>query len=348
MLASIAVVGACVDQPPFELRYETEHLRLGVAEGELCGGDLARLEQHIANLEGQLSTEFEGKADVYLWRSSPAALDGYCGGDWGCYHRETKTIYASEGSLGHELVHALAIPLGDPSPMWSEGIAEALDMRRSFRGSVLPTDNFFRGEDEVSYASAGHFVRWVWDRHGSQAVRDLLTDTRDPELAFEAVTGQTLAEAEAEYLAEAPYAFAQLASCEFPELTRDGDTRWSESIVIDCANSDTLSDASGGIGTFRTFEVSARGDFQLSSDASTLMIQRCPDEDLPVKPEGEDPEAGDVPSATAASPEGLVYTVDAVGAGEVLDLAAGRYELIVVEGGPRTVGVEISRLDPTP
>ncbi|MCA9701235.1 MAG: hypothetical protein KC431_27180, partial [Myxococcales bacterium] len=159
-----------------------------MAEGELCGGDLARLEQHVTNLEAQLSTNLEGKVDVYLWRSSLSELGDYCANDWGCYHRETRTIYASEGSLGHELVHALAIPLGDPSPMWSEGIAEALDMRRSFHGPVPPSDNFFRGTEEVSYASAGHFVRWVWDRHGSQAVRDLLTAPEDPELAFESIT----------------------------------------------------------------------------------------------------------------------------------------------------------------
>lgn len=341
----VGVGSACSDDAPFELTYETENLRVGVADGrELCGGDLDRLERHVANVEELLATQLPGKVDVYLWPGQSESGPGdHCSNDRGCFYREISTIYAREGEVGHELVHAVAIPLGDPSAMWSEGLAEALDMRRTFVGSVAPSDNFFREED-VDYPSAGHFVRWVWATHGPQVVRDVLTDPREPLEAFEAITGQTLAEAEADYSNSAPYSFGQLAPCQHPQFVETEPGSWSGSIELDCANDDTFA-APMGLGGFRVLGLDERAEYRFHSDASALMIQRCPDEDVLVKPEGDDFEAqGEVPPSTSASPEGPVRVIDAQGEGETLELAAGRYELILLSEEARAVSATATRL----
>ncbi|EDM78401.1 hypothetical protein PPSIR1_06116 [Plesiocystis pacifica SIR-1] len=337
-------VAACAEEePPFELTHETEHMRIGVADGQpLCGGDLAYLEQHVVRVEDLLSTQMEGKVDVYLWRGASVGWNDYCSADQaGCYRRDTHTIYTSQDAVGHELVHAVAIPLGKPSAMWSEGIAEALDQHRTVLGATPLLENFFRDDDVVDYASAGHFVRWAWEVYGAQAVRELLSDPRDPEVAFEAITGQTLAEAQAEYAAQAPWSFAVLETCQFGALTETTPGEWADDLELDCDNDQTLW-GSSELGMRRSFEVTSQGGFRVTSDADRLFIQRCPDEDILARPEEEPgPEQGDVPISTPSVPEGPGVLIDGQGAGQILELAPARYELIIASNEARVVSVAV-------
>lgn len=345
---SLGSASACAEEtPPFDLRYETERLRIGVSgDGELCGGDLVRFEQHLTRVEDLLSTEMDGKVDVYLWRDDSQGYKDYCGDYPGCYQVQTQTIYTSQYSLWHELVHAVAIPLGDPSPMWSEGIAKALDIRRTVPGTIDPVDNFYLDGDEVNYDSAGHFVRWIWEAHGPEAMHDILTDPRDLETAFEAIIGSTVEDARTQYLAEAPWSYAALESCMFADLEQAESGQWQEAIELDCENDQTLSDPSG-LGTLRAFQVDAQSDFRIASDANRLVIHRCPDENIAARPEEEPgPEQGDVPISSPSAPEGPSRVVDTNGDGEVLNLAPARYELIILSEQARTVNIEITDLAP--
>ena len=124
--AAMLFVLACGDDLP-EIRYETEHLRIGTAfDAPLCQGDLDYYESIVTSLEQQLATSVRDPIEVYLWDTlSYFPESGWCTEvAIGCYG--DGVVYADSLSIDHELVHAVIDTFADPSPFWDEGAAEAL------------------------------------------------------------------------------------------------------------------------------------------------------------------------------------------------------------------------------
>ncbi len=223
---------AC-EQP--ELRYETEHLRIGTDFDEpLCRGDLDRMELVITVAESLLATSVEERVDVYLWSVEdwPGANVVCRAGTGGCYLRSGPTIYANQALIDHELIHAVTATLGRPATIWDEGAAEALQSQRKRYATSRITDNLELEAPELDYNAAGSFVRWLLETRGPEQLRELLETGGDPRESFEHVYGMTVEQAEDQYFVEAPYSYGALIACEHPDLAARGESPRAASLGL--------------------------------------------------------------------------------------------------------------------
>lgn len=137
LLASIAFMFACEDEPPLRQRGEFVDYHAEPSL-EICAGTVAGIDHFVQNLA------FNGKIDLkpsnrfrYFY---VGGLDGdglehsevrhECGRDaGGCYRPWTQTIYAPDPFLAHEVAHATEhLAIGDrKSKFLSEAFAGALD-----------------------------------------------------------------------------------------------------------------------------------------------------------------------------------------------------------------------------
>ncbi|MCA9680802.1 MAG: hypothetical protein KC457_01300 [Myxococcales bacterium] len=329
LCSMLAILGLGCSAPA-EIRYETEHLRIAPTFDEpLCAGEIERFERHADRLEGLLGTRMKQPVTVYLWKTEEFPVGEYCAeSSIGCYREDEHAIYTTSLALDHELVHAVAWDLGKPGDFFVEGVAEMLAFDRVLAGWDSPVTEIDKPRAELSYRTAGHFSRWLWQYYGQGAFLDLLATEAKSSAALESIYGLSIDAAAELYLAEAPYAYAPLHACEYPPLTEVEPGRWMESIHLDCDDVGTFGGPTG-MGTSRVLEVEARADFLLETDAESLSIALCPDEDLPTEPVDFDPALGDVPPVTSAFRGQYVLGLSGGGDVHVLDLVPGRYEITV-------------------
>ncbi|PRQ07470.1 hypothetical protein ENSA7_28630 [Enhygromyxa salina] len=329
--AVVACVLGCNDLP--ELRYETEHLRIGTAsDGLLCQGNLDHYERLITTLEQQLGTSVRTPIHVYLWDESRFFPDsGWCDDSLiGCYRQGA--VYADFISIEHELVHAVVDTFATPTPFWSEGAAMALGSSRTFFGETSPVDNLdLHASPQLDYRPAGHFSRWLLETHGLELYRELLRARGSSREAFERTYDMTMEEAQELYFAEAPHAYGALNTCDHPDLPQTGDLQWSETIEIDCAAPNVWG-TSQVIGALRVLTVTERGFYELTTTEQEGAIIPCFDEDLEHPVLVGDPNYGDVPPASGGFLQ--VFTGDR--GKSVLELVPGRYELSIAHEGHET------------
>lgn len=344
MLSLLALaLSSCSDPAPFAIRYETEHFRIGTEfDYPLCGGDLAALDAQIDGLEELLSVTAPSPITLYLWETPPTA---YCGeGPMGCYGREDNVVHSTAYILDHELVHAVVGGFADPPAFFSEGAAEALRRRRLVSVQTpAPLANFEREREELDYGSAGLFMRWLWEREGPELFVELLQDTRGPLDAFEAIYGLTPEAAEQAFFSDLPHSYPPLIDCELPELPMVDETRWEESAPLDCARSDVRAGREQ-LATARQLTISEAGSYAVSFTGATATINRCADEVLDSAPVEGDPSWGDVPPTSASMPEQYVRALDEQG--EQLELAPGRYMLVVTDTPGSLVSLAVEGVEP--
>jgi hypothetical protein len=317
----LCVLG-CSDLP--EIQYETEHLRIGIAfDPPLCQGNLDHYERVVTTLEQQLQTRVEAPIDVYLWDDPTSfAESGWCDENvLGCYSKGA--VYANFFSIEHELVHAVVDTFAQPTPFWSEGVAEAFGAPRLIFSITAPVEELDLQPPYLRYNTAGHFSRWLIETYGVELLRELLGARGSSREAFENTYAMTVEAAQELYFAQAPHAYGGFFSCGHPDLPQIGDLRWSETIEIDCSASDVRG-TSKGIGAYRVLTISERGFYELTTTAEGGMIAPCLDEDL---------QAPVVESARLFAGGGH--------AKPVLELIPGRYELGVGHAGHETRTVEL-------
>ena len=332
---------ACLDLP--EITYETERLRIGTEFAEpLCQGDLDYLEALLTSLETQLDTTVEEPIEVYLWGQRDTMPLTWCDDDLsGCYRGGT--VYTSEVSLDHELVHAVVGTFANPPAFWSEGAAEALASSRTLFTSSTPT-NSLESEDPV-YAVAGHFSRWALETFGEESYRALLRHPGSAREAFEATYGLSVEDAEAAYFEQAPHSYGALIACGHPELPSVGELAWSEELDIDCGQPHVYG-GTAGIKAKRVLTISQRGYYAFSTTAESALIMRCHDETYEEAPSVEESELyGDVPAYTLMWISRYPVVVPGEEESTVLDLTPGRYEVLV--GYTSTYEPRAARLDVT-
>jgi hypothetical protein len=332
----LAALG-CRDDLP-EIRYETEHLRIGIAfDPPLCQGNLDHYEHVVTTLEQLLATSVREPIVVYLW-DDVQPEPGWCmEGALGCYG--DGVVYTGFISIDHELVHAVIDTFATPTWFWDEGAADALGSKRTLFGNTAPTDNLDLAPPALDYRSASHFSRWLLESYGLDLYRKLLRARGSSREAFESTYAMTVEAAQELYFAEAHHAYGALINCNHPELPQTNDLRWSETIGVDCSASDVKGN-SRGIGAFRVLTITERGFYELTTTAESGVIASCFDEDLTNPVLLGDPAYGDVPPDS-----GGFARLFAGGekAKSVLELVPGRYELSVGHVGheTRTVDLEV-------
>ena len=312
--------------PPLE--YETEHLELG-ADFPLCRGNLDRYEHVVTTLEDALDTTLDHKVEVYIWDSREVDAPGWCDeGLAGCY-RNGK-VFSEVFAVEHELVHAVVDSFGRPSPFWSEGAAEALQVDRTRFGISEPSTSVDKtSPSSVNYASAGHFSRWLLETYGIELYRELLRSSQHGREALESVYGLSFTDAEAAYFEQAAHSYGAYISCEELPLAQLDGQSWSESIEIDCAEPGTYG-TSEGLFSRRVVTITERASYAISASAPQLVINRCPDGDYDEAPSLDDTgQYGDLPEYTDVWRSGYAQLLDGSGEVTTLDLAPGRYQLAV-------------------
>lgn len=333
MLVSLV---ACAEDDLPPIRYHTEQAVIGTTfEQSICLSDLAWLDDHIEFIEDFLGASSETPVEIYLYDDFPpqCALDG-------CYTTDGY-VAASWHALDHEVVHAVVDRFADPSAFWSEGIAEALTKRGTYRGwRQTVTDNATASESlEVDYATAGHFVRWLIETRGIEPVRDVLEG-----VAVDHALDGSLAELEEEYEAEAPYTYPPVRdACDYFDLSAIDVDAWFERIPISCDVEGTSRFEGFWVSAVRTVDLDA-GRYELAvTGGKGARIVGCQDRSWPDPP----PEMinGDVPNAVENSQTewGLLFES---GRAHVLDLTEGRYKIVLPTWeDEETVEISLRRLD---
>lgn len=250
--------------------YDTQQLRIVLDDslpGRLCEGDLQHYQGEVDRIEHALGIQMRRRLTVELYQQ-----DTGCRAAEACYDGTRHRVRANAATLSHELVHGVTRDGRRRKNLrfFDEGIAVALESHVRFpRRPSLPSDNVdFRRSNEIHYATAGHFTRWLLEERGSDDLRALLRGE-----TFDDVYGEPLETAEQRWLATAPWLFPELAPCPYPQLPQS-DEGWRGSIALDCELDGVRASGQVGLGACRTFDVARPGPYWLVSDLPGVM-GRC-------------------------------------------------------------------------
>lgn len=289
LLLGFATLG-CAPDDELEIGspvYEGESFEVWASDGlTACGGTFDYMERWLDAFHHEVGPSLTTQHHRYYWLSQ-ADWDAYqpCSSGHGCARRAT--IHALDIPIEHEVVH---VATGSAASLLTEGLAEVYgSTSNSLTNPELDVALF---EDEqlpgAHYADAGHFVRFMLDRHGQQTVLNWLWATSRGDSyeqvagALAEVAGVSLDAELAEYRdAERCTAFGwryDFAYCAEPELP-EGPDGWSWTLDFDCAAEDVLGPYDDSMWSRRTFAVSTAGRYEVTLDSPDRnafgFLQRC-------------------------------------------------------------------------
>jgi hypothetical protein len=139
---------------------------------------------------------------------------------------EGSAVHSVYSCHPHEVIHAVTYQIGRPPALFEEGLAVAYDWRFALEEgevhalarrrlvqqqlfplrSILTTSGFQAYNSTTAYIEAGSFVRYLMDTYGPDKMRSLFTvprysSSREIEIAFKAIYGQSISEMESEWRA---------------------------------------------------------------------------------------------------------------------------------------------------
>lgn len=222
----------------------------------LCRGNIELIEQSIAHFEQELDVKVEEPFEIAIWNRYANVVD-HCGeGPSGCYtNGEIHTLWQA---LEHEIVHAVAAPLGWPEPLWAEGIAEALSARTSDGQDDVVSLAGLQNYRQVDYATAGHFTRWLLEEYGIDGIRALARES-----SFEQIYERTLDDASADYEANAPWSYPHWNPCRGQRLDATAENEWVHEIDIDCDDPWSSAESESGPTVLRTIDIEQPGTYRV-------------------------------------------------------------------------------------
>lgn len=334
-MAFLCGATACSDDLP-PIRYETEQALIGTSDSTpLCGWDLAAIDSHISFVEEVLDAESAEKVDIYLYDELPPDCRGV-----GCY-KEEGYVLATWLSYEHEVVHAVVDRFADPPLFLSEGIAEALTERGTERGSTTVAENLeVTDAADLSYSTAGHFMRWlIEDRGGFEPARALLSGG-DPR----SIHGASLVRLGEEYEVEAPHYYPPWSSCDQPSLLEVGEEHWRETIDVECERADVSRLGEAAVSLWRSVELGGgRYELRVEGGKGARLLGCEPDilEDPPAEMAFGDTNSEAEYERTA---RGILFES---GTTHTIELIEGTYriDVPVFEAGER-VDIELRGLSP--
>lgn len=177
-LLGLALLGCAGDTEPFSIDYEGERVQVDANSQDFtCERNFELLDEQSLALEALWGREFSTKVRV-SWSADPP--DG-CPGI-GCY--SAGIAGGPYSSLSHEIGHAYidqAFPNSTLPSFLSEGLAsssQGRDLTRNMTLAELMATTQLMTDAE--YGSAGHFIRWLIDEFGIEALADTIDRIDDP------------------------------------------------------------------------------------------------------------------------------------------------------------------------
>ncbi|MEM9459662.1 MAG: hypothetical protein AAGF11_36125 [Myxococcota bacterium] len=305
----------------------------------LCRGNIELIEQTITHVEQSLDVkveEPEEPIEIAIWNRYANVVD-HCGeGPSGCYtNGEIHTLWQA---LEHEIVHAVHAPLGWPEPLWSEGIAEALSGRTRDGQDDVTALVGLESYRQVDYATAGHFTRWLLEEHGIEGIRALARES-----SFESTYGRTLADANVDYEADAPWSYPDWNTCRGARLDATSEAEWVYEFDVDCDQPWSSAEYESGPTAWRTIDIEQSGSYRAYFTGVRMVGVLACQLDILVDPP-EDDMVGDIVSETAGSVLPTFFVGD-----EPYDVQLEPYRLqfsITANGEASTTTFELRRIGP--
>lgn len=167
--------------------------------------DVAGIEASLTRIEGTLGTRLSGNASYYRYSSAQEVAAGT--GHYAAGVTFAGQVHSTRERHDHELVHLVAVQMGDAGRFFNEGLAVALgdDTRGQSKAAKKALANGqplmswvagFDGQDaDAAYAVAGTFVRHLIETQGIEKVRAFYRSARSEAgmgRAFAAAFGQDL------------------------------------------------------------------------------------------------------------------------------------------------------------
>lgn len=272
--------GCGADEPMhvYASEYETGEVMVRL-DGTLCAAHLDFLDEHVRRLESVLVAESDDLVDITIHGVVPISECGQ--GFFGCFKRGE--IHTYWWSVDHEVVHAVHARAGTTSAFWREGLAEALRGKRTERGDASVLDSIGKPGDELDYATAGHFSRWLIEDYGIDHVPALARG--EP---FDSIFGVSLEDAAAAYEGSAPWSYpGDPSRCDFAPLGVDGTEMTTTRIVVGC-DEETASQYIWPPSANRTLTIDTAGTFELSiSPGFGVFVMPCQLDVVEDEPENE-------------------------------------------------------------
>lgn len=295
-----------LDPPELAYGYTTRDLHVH-ADTVRCEGDLARWQTFVDFAQSYLGRSLADPVEMYVWdRQADFGGTPYCSSVVaGCLDQPSGRVYAVDESVEHELVHAV-VGLPNSDFFFQEGLAEALSGPTSF-GPYFPLFPVSH-PDAVDYVSAGHFVRWLLEEYGAEAVMDHMTGpggVTDFEQRFGPLDGVV-----GDYFSTAPEWYPPLHTVSAPELESLGPSSWYGEFEVDCAAEDTRG-AKAGLEVVREVTIAEAGVYSFWTSTGG-----------PIRASAK-VEPGQSPGSVLH----LEIPADVIG---TLPVEAGTYELLIV------------------
>jgi hypothetical protein len=198
--------------PGYILLAQTQHIAFFAAEGRKLGVKSEKAEKFLVEMARQLGVTFDEHIDYYRHKY-PQEVAFHAGVlSTGAAIPRKKEVHSTLEYHPHEIVHLITARMGQPSPLFNEGLAIHLGDQGKFQGRPvddfakealrhLPVDTlineFDRLDTRISYPLAGSFVGYLCREYGLARVADFFRACKgrfDEEKAFTSVFGTRRAE----------------------------------------------------------------------------------------------------------------------------------------------------------
>lgn len=337
--------GACAPAEPIVIL--TEHLHIEPSDSDtVCRGSLDNMEALLGHVATFLMVEIPSPIRLFY---GDTAVSDHCGEGLGGCTSPTR-VFAKGFSVYHELVHAVRFVGRVPGTrFFEEGLAVVLsgfqpeaqsveiDAGATLLGPVelnaIPWDD----RSFSDYGIAAHFVSWLIDEFGQEAVARFYNDegymSRKAEgLAFEEAFGLTLAEAEDAWRSASPLRYEWGENCDPARRVEWSGATLEYKAELDC-------EAEGALGPGPSENVTVVGACFNVEAAATLQVDFVADAGtLTILLESCAPVGG-------LTPEHLQTKIVEAGASLALPFAPCTWELVVTapRAQPSVASVRITR-----
>ncbi len=279
-VAAAFSAGCNSDLPP--IAWEGEKIRFATTEDHLpCGRALEILDEDVATMEQETGLPLPGGVKItYYWLPDHMSLSP-CS-DWVSGCASDYTIFTTNSSHYHEVVHILTARLGPGHAFFSEGFAEAFNRRSRFELSdeedieerikrcLIP----YAVSADIDYPLAGKFTRFLITEYGLEQMKKAYArispgfDEAGVDRVFKAVFGGSLNSIIDKFIHEAPECYATQSNChEMDTSDRWKDGVWKYEFEMSCT--EAVAEASGGeIFQSTVVDVPSSGPYKLEVDGT--------------------------------------------------------------------------------
>ncbi|MBN2342023.1 MAG: hypothetical protein JXX29_07980 [Deltaproteobacteria bacterium] len=279
VITGCVFLGCNTDLPP--IAWEGEKIRFATTEDHLpCGHALEVLDADVANMEEQLGLPLGGGVKItYYWLPNHMYLSP-CD-DWSSGCASGYTIYTTQSSHQHELVHILTSALGPGHAFLSEGFAEAFNQHSRFElsdeGNIKERIRrclvSHATSVNIDYQLAGKFVRFLISEYGLKTIKNVYarirpgSDAADYDQVFTGTLGDSLDTVIDQFVRTAPDCYATPGNChDMAPPTQWENGVWEHRFTLSCAAAEK---ASGGE-TFQSVvvDVPTTGPYKLEVEGT--------------------------------------------------------------------------------